>query len=55
MCPLCVAGMTTWLLAGGAGGGALLTTTYALVKSRSKKTQLLDKNKQTAIKQMPAK
>jgi len=47
--------MTTWLLAGGAGGGALLTTTYALVKSRSKKTQLLDKSKQISIKQMPAK
>ncbi|HMU67839.1 MAG TPA: hypothetical protein PKE57_11855 [Cellvibrionaceae bacterium] len=50
MCPVCAAGIGTWLLAGGAGGGVVLTTTYALVKSRSQKAILKDKNKQPPIK-----
>lgn len=50
MCPLCVAGVTTWLVAGGAGGGALMTAALALAKHRVKKTKAQDKNKQLPSK-----
>ncbi len=53
MCPLCAAGVSTWLLAGGAGGGALLTAAYAVAKSRVKKTLPGDKSPQTPIKNLP--
>jgi hypothetical protein len=37
MCPLCVATMTAWILAGGAGSTAAFTATQLYRKRRAKK------------------